>query len=123
MEGIPCESLSSDVLELRCKGRATKDSASNLHWPTEVAIMQSGSAAGLYKGVPERKEVRRAVATGSAGPLLSLSQRAQQRDQSEYLSWMEERCCKREGPLPVTPETHVVEDSREKRELARELAV
>ena len=93
--------------------------------------MQSGSAAGLYKEAPERKEGRRAVAAGPGGSLLSLSQRAQQRDQLEYLSWIEgvfqvsqsacfreERRYKREGPLPITPEKHVVKDSRRKRELA-----
>ena len=102
----------------------------------EVASVQSGSAAGLYKGAPEQKEVRRAVAAGPAGSLLSLSQRAQRWDQSEYIAWLEgvfqvsqaacfreERRYKREGPLPITPEKHVVEDSRKKRELARELAV
>ena len=81
MEGRPCGSLSSDVLELRCKARATKDSASNLHWTPEVACVQSGSAAGLYKGTHERQDARRAGTSESTGSSLSLSRRAQQRDQ------------------------------------------
>ena len=62
--------------------------------------------------------------------LYSLTER-QYRTQAEYIAWLEgvyqvsqvacfreERRYKREGPLPVTPEKHVVEDSRRKRRLA-----
>ena len=126
MEGKPCVPVSSDVCKLRCNAWATKDSASNLHWPTGVASRQSGRVGGLYKEVQDRKEVRRAATAGLEPSSLSLSQRAQQQDQSEYLAWMrevcqlspsacfrEERRYRREGPLPITPEKDVVEDSRE----------
>ena len=132
MEGRPCGPVSSDVFKLRCKAWATKDSASNFHWPAEVASRQSGPVEGLYKEAPDRWEGSRAATAGSGSSSLSLSRRAQQQDQAEYLVWMqgvfqlspsacfrEERRYRREGPLPVTPEKDVVEDSRRKREFAR----
>ena len=63
MEGKPCVPVSSDVCKLRCNAWATKDSASNLHWPTGVASRQSGRVGGLYKEVQDRWEGRRAAHT------------------------------------------------------------
>ena len=128
---MPCGSISSEVRELRCTAPATGVNASNLHWIPEVACVQSGSAAGLYKGTRERQDARGAGTSEQSGPQLSLSHRAQYRTQAEYIAWLEgvyqvdqvacfreERRYKREGPLPITPEKHVVEDSRRKRKLA-----
>ena len=75
---------------------------------------------------PEERDDR------SSQDLHSLSlTRAQYRTQAEYIAWLEgvyqvsqvacfreERRYKREGPLPITPEKHVVEDLRRKRKLA-----
>ena len=131
LEGRACGSLSSEVRELRCTAPATRVNASNLHWLPEVAEVQSGSAAGLYKRDPAQQDARRAGTSEQSGPSLSLSHRAQYRTQAEYIAWLEgvyqvsqvacfweERRYKREGPLPITPEKHVVEDSRRKRRLA-----
>ena len=130
LEGKACGSMSSENHELPCTSTANIVNASNLHWPTEVASVQSRSGDGLYKGEAAQQELSRAEASRPSASQLSLSHPAN-RTQAEYIAWLEsvwqvdqascfreERRYKREGPLPITPEKHVVEDSRRKRRLA-----